>query len=55
MLLVPDGWQGRLQPAYSGVALTLVTLGRADLLKSLWPAHVRLTFDHLRRRLGHAV
>jgi hypothetical protein len=76
------------------VALTLVTLGRTDLLKSklyalcdrgtdildclalaptgdelddalpwvsardaneLWPAHVRLTFDDLRRRLGHAV
>jgi hypothetical protein len=91
---LPSGWQGRTQRAFAGVALTLVTLGRADLLKSklyalcdrgtdvldcvalaptsaeldealpwvserdgneLWPEHVRLTLDDLRRRLGHAV
>lgn len=31
---LPSGWQGRTQRAFAGVALTLVTLGHADLLKS---------------------
>jgi hypothetical protein len=91
---LPSGWETRTQRAFAGVALTLLTLGRADLLKSklyalcdrgtdvldcvaltptgaeldealpwvserdgneLWPEHVRLTLDDLRRRLGHAV
>lgn len=29
---LPDGWATRLQPAYSGTALHLQTLGRRDLL-----------------------
>jgi hypothetical protein len=31
---LPDGWRGRLKTIYQGRALTLETLGRADLLKS---------------------
>ena len=31
---LPDGWQERLQPAFSGNAVTLRTLGRMDLLRS---------------------
>jgi hypothetical protein len=29
---LPEGWRGRLQPAYVGTALRLQTLGRHDLL-----------------------
>ena len=32
--LLPEGWRERLRPAYSGSALRLQTLGRADLLKT---------------------
>src|SRR4051812_35925032 len=32
--LLPDGWRTRLQPAFIGRALTLYTLGRAELLMS---------------------
>ena len=32
--VLPDGWQGRLRPLYSGEALTLRVPGRPDLLKS---------------------
>lgn len=32
--LLPAGWRQRVQPAFSGVALTLHALGRADLLKA---------------------
>ncbi len=32
--VLPPGWESRLQPAFSGAALTLATLGRADLLKT---------------------
>lgn len=32
--LLPSGWQDRLQPAFAGQAITLHTLGRADLLKT---------------------
>lgn len=32
--LLPDGWRERLQPIFVGVALSLTTLGRADLLKT---------------------
>jgi hypothetical protein len=31
---LPNGWQRRLQPVFSGRALTLLTLGRLDLLMS---------------------
>jgi len=31
---LPDGWRERLQPVYSGQALTIRTLGRLDLLRS---------------------
>lgn len=30
--VLPDGWRERLQPAFTGQALVLRTLGRADLL-----------------------
>jgi hypothetical protein len=32
--VLPDGWRDRTQPAFSGRALSLETLGRADLLKT---------------------
>ena len=32
--LLPEGWRERLQPLFNGSALTLTTLGRADLLKT---------------------
>jgi hypothetical protein len=32
--VLPDGWRQRTQPAFSGRALVLETLGRADLLKT---------------------
>jgi hypothetical protein len=32
--LLPPGWQGRLQPAFSGGVIVLRSLGRPDLLKS---------------------
>jgi hypothetical protein len=32
--VLPDGWANRTQPAFSGRALVLETLGRADLLKT---------------------
>jgi hypothetical protein len=32
--ILPVGWESRLQPAFTGRAITLVTLGRADLLKT---------------------
>ena len=32
--VLPDGWRGRIQVVYAGRALTLSTLGRADLLKT---------------------
>ncbi len=32
--ILPAGWQGRLQPAFSGRTVTLTTLGRTDLLKT---------------------
>jgi hypothetical protein len=32
--ILPVGWEGRLQPAFAGRAITLATLGRADLLKT---------------------
>jgi hypothetical protein len=32
--LLPPGWQQRLQPAFSGRAIVLQSLGRPDLLKS---------------------
>jgi hypothetical protein len=31
--VLPEGWRGRLQPAFRGKAIELHTLGRADLLK----------------------
>lgn len=31
---LPQGWQSRLQPLFSGRALSLQTLGRSDLLKT---------------------
>ena len=31
---LPNGWEGRLQPAYVGQAINLQTLGRLDLLRS---------------------
>jgi hypothetical protein len=31
---LPSGWTHRVQPAFSGQALVLTTLGRADLLKT---------------------
>jgi hypothetical protein len=31
---LPEGWQNRLQPAFSGRAVTLMCLGRVDLLRS---------------------
>lgn len=31
---LPDGWQDRLQPAFSGSAIVFRTLGRSDLLKT---------------------
>jgi hypothetical protein len=32
--VLPEGWRHRTQPAFSGRALVLETLGRADLLKT---------------------
>lgn len=32
--VLPSGWEQRLQPAFSGTALTLRALGRTDLLKT---------------------
>ena len=32
--LLPDGWRTQLRVAFTGQALTLTTLGRADLLKT---------------------
>ncbi len=32
--VLPDGWRGRIQIAFSGRALSLSTLGRMDLLRS---------------------
>lgn len=32
--VLPDGWHGRLQPAFRSRAITLQTLGRGDLLKA---------------------
>jgi hypothetical protein len=32
--VLPEGWASRTQPAFSGRALVLDTLGRADLLKT---------------------
>lgn len=32
--ILPDGWRQRVQVAFEGEALTLTTLGRADLLKT---------------------
>lgn len=32
--LLPKGWYDRIQPAYTGEALTLHALGRSDFLKS---------------------
>jgi hypothetical protein len=32
--VLPDGWRLRVQLAFAGAALTLTTLGRADLLKT---------------------
>ena len=32
--VLPEGWQARLQSAFAGASLTLMTLGRADLLKT---------------------
>ena len=32
--VLPEGWQRRTQPVFSGTALRLMTLGRADLLKT---------------------
>jgi len=31
--LLPDGWRGRLQPAFYGRAIEMHTLGRADMIK----------------------
>ena len=32
--ILPDGWRLRVRSAFTGTALTLTTLGRADLLKT---------------------
>ncbi len=32
--VLPDGWRLRVQVAFTGISLTLTTLGRADLLKT---------------------
>ncbi|MCL4234966.1 MAG: hypothetical protein KJ042_10645 [Deltaproteobacteria bacterium] len=32
--VLPEGWLERVQPIFNGIALTLTTLGREDLLKS---------------------
>ena len=32
--ILPEGWRHRVQEAFTGTALTLTTLGRADLLKT---------------------
>lgn len=32
--LLPDGWLDNVQPVYSGVSITLHTLGRLDLLRT---------------------
>lgn len=32
--VLPEGWRLRVRPAFAGEALTLTTLGRADLLKT---------------------